>query len=75
MSRPASVEAVSIVACDGAVFSPVSVMTGAVVSMLLKVMLFVPTLPNASVALKYHVQLVVISISPSYFAQNLPSGE
>ena len=48
---------------------------GAGVVMLLNVMLFVLSLPAASVALKYHVQLVVISISPSYFAQNLPSGE
>ena len=45
-------DAVSVEACSGVVVSPTSSMTGAPVSMLLNVMLFVPVLPAASVALK-----------------------
>ena len=64
MSTPSSVVAVNVVDCSGVVLSPVSSMTGAVVSMLLKVMDAVPMFPAASMALKYHVPLSVTVNAP-----------
>ena len=69
MSRPFSVVAVSVDACSEVVVSPLRLITGATLSMLLKVMLFVPVLPAASVALKYHVPFFVTSRASVYFVQ------